>query len=167
MFSVNGSPRTFAQWQAMGYDKHSVVLNPRFTDISDFVPQTRLNHGTDLGTDWQTGLSTNAKWVAGTAPETTDQNGTWQVGARLFPEGSDNETPAQAIHFFPNPASGIINISINDTDLTPDSIRIINLAGTVVFQDVISSGTRFLQIPVRLNNGLYIVHMRSGDLTLF
>lgn len=88
MFSVNGVSKTFAQWQAMGYDLHSVVVNPNFTNLTDFIPGSRLNYGTNLGTTWQTGLSTTAKWIAGSAPATTNQNGTWQVGAVIYTEVS-------------------------------------------------------------------------------
>ena len=86
VFTVSGSQKTFAQWQAMGYDLHSVVVNPNFNNTTDFVPGSRLNNGTNLGTTWQTGLSTSARWVAGSAPATANQNGTWQVGARIYSE---------------------------------------------------------------------------------
>jgi hypothetical protein len=84
MFSYLGVNKTFAQWQALGYDTHSVVVNPYFTDLTNFVPASRLDYGTNLGTEWQTGLSTTATWVLGNTPATTDQNGNWQVGARVY-----------------------------------------------------------------------------------
>jgi hypothetical protein len=83
MFSYLGVNKTFAQWQALGYDTHSVVVNPNFLNFADFVPSARLDYGTDLGVKWQTGLSLNAIWGI-TDPATTNQNGTWQVGARLY-----------------------------------------------------------------------------------
>lgn len=83
VFSVAGSVKTFAQWQAMGFDTHSVILNPNFKDLINFVPAARLDVGTDLGPDWQTGLSVNAKWGV-TDPETSVQNGKWQAGAVLY-----------------------------------------------------------------------------------
>ncbi|MFZ0282355.1 MAG: SwmB domain-containing protein, partial [Bacteroidales bacterium] len=94
MFSVGGSSKTFAQWQAMGYDLHSVVVNPNFINTTDFVPKARLNNGTNLGTTWQKGLSTSAKWVAGSSPATTNQNGTWQAGAVIYPEVTTPVPPA-------------------------------------------------------------------------
>ena len=79
-FSVNGSIKTFAQWQAMGYDAHSVVINPQFEDFENFVPAKRLDYGKDLGAEWKDGLATNAVW--GTIdPATAVQNGVWQAGA--------------------------------------------------------------------------------------
>jgi hypothetical protein len=84
-FSVDGSVKTFAEWQAMGYDTHSKVINPNFKDLVSFVPVARLDHGTDLGITWAEGLSVNAKWGT-TSPETAMQNGTWQVGAMIYKE---------------------------------------------------------------------------------
>ena len=95
-YSSTGSPRfyngsswlNFSQWQALGYDLHSVVLNPQFIDVTSLVPTTRLNYGTDLGTNFQTGLSTKASWAVGSSPATTNQNGSWQVGAIIYDGGS-------------------------------------------------------------------------------
>jgi len=84
VFSVDGSRKTFAQWQAMGYDQHSVVVNPNFKSTTTFVPSARLDYGADLGSSWSTGLNTTAAWSAGKTPETTSQNGKWQVGAIIY-----------------------------------------------------------------------------------
>lgn len=84
IFNYLESSKTFAQWQALGFDTHSIVVNPNFTNFIDFTPATRLDYGTNLGTTYQTGLTLSATWVVGTTPATTNQNGTWQVGARLF-----------------------------------------------------------------------------------
>jgi hypothetical protein len=84
MFNYLGTAKTFAQWQALGYDIHSRVINPNFKNLTDFVPAARLDYGTNLGSAWLTGLSTIAVWTVGSAPATTSQNGTWQVGARVF-----------------------------------------------------------------------------------
>jgi uncharacterized protein YjdB len=83
IFNYLGSYKTFAQWQALGYDTHSVIINPNFNNFTDFVPAARLDYGTNLGSAWQTGLSTSAIWTVGSAPATMNQNGTWQVGARI------------------------------------------------------------------------------------
>jgi hypothetical protein len=83
VFNYLGAVKTFSQWQALGYDTHSFVVNPNFADFTDFVPSSRLDYGTDLGPAWQTGLSVDATWTLGTAPGTAIQNGVWQSGARL------------------------------------------------------------------------------------
>ena len=107
VFMVDGSLKTFSEWQAMGYDTHSRVINPNFKDLVSFVPAARLDYGTDLGQAFATGLSVDAKWGT-TSPATATQNGRWQVGAVIYKEveepapvpeylGSliDNATPAR------------------------------------------------------------------------
>jgi hypothetical protein len=86
-FEVNGGSLTFAQWQALGYDTHSVVINPMFNNFTDFTPSSRLDYGTNLGATWQTGLGIGAIWALNVSPSSTDQSGTWQVGARIFESG--------------------------------------------------------------------------------
>jgi uncharacterized protein YjdB len=85
-FNIDGATVTWSQWRARGYDAHSRIMNPNFLNTIDFVPATRLDFGTTMGTEWKEGLSTTASWVVSSAPSTTDQNGIWQVGARVYPE---------------------------------------------------------------------------------
>ncbi|MCK9410797.1 MAG: hypothetical protein M0Q53_00755 [Prolixibacteraceae bacterium] len=84
VFRFDGATKTWAQWRALGYDAHSVIVNPGFINTTDLVPTVRLDYGTNLGTAWQTGLSTTAVWVEGSSPTTANQNGKWQAGARVF-----------------------------------------------------------------------------------
>jgi uncharacterized repeat protein (TIGR02059 family) len=105
-FSINGSVKTFAQWQAMGYDAHSVVVNPEFKDLVNFTPSKRLDYGKDLGAEWATGLSSKAVW-SNKDPETVSQNGTWQVGAVIYEGISD-----------PAPVPVIVNSVISSNDPT-------------------------------------------------
>jgi len=85
VFSVDGAQKTFAQWQALGFDTHSVVINPAFKDYVNFVPAVRMDYGTDLGTTFKDGLAVTARWGT-TDPETAAQNGKWQVGAMVYKE---------------------------------------------------------------------------------
>ncbi len=94
LFFYCGEVKTFAQWQALGYDSHSKVINPNFKDLVNFVPSARLDFGKDLGPIWAEGLSVNAKWGT-TNPETTMQNGAWQVGAVIHKEVVVTPPPAQ------------------------------------------------------------------------
>ena len=84
VFNYLGKYISFAQWQALGYDAHSKIINPKFTDLTDFVPAEPLYYGTDLGEEWKEGLSISAKWIPDSSPSTTLQNNTWQAGARIF-----------------------------------------------------------------------------------
>ena len=86
VFMIDGVLKTWDEWRSLGYDAHSVIADPGFADTSDLVPLTRLDYGIDLGEDWQAGLSVQSGWIPGVSPETTNQNGPWQVGARIYAE---------------------------------------------------------------------------------
>ena len=158
VFEVAGVTRTFTQWRAMGYDLHSVVVDPDFVDFDNFVPATRLNYGTDLGDSFREGLSVNATW--GTSdPEAATQNGAWQAGARIYkatdPDPPDPERDDIAI--YPNPTKGFFTVTVNDPLLTLHRIDIINMAGRLVFSDFVIQGIRGLEISDIINPGVYIV----------
>lgn len=153
VFIVSNVLKTFTEWQAMGYDTHSVVVNPNFVNTNSLVPASRLDYGTDLGTEWRAGLSISATWST-TNPATTDQNGTWQAGARVFSTSFEKQ-----IRIFPNPALDHIYVSISDPAVVLDYIRIINLSGQVVFQGNMNPDFKEFQIPVNLSPGVYFVQV--------
>lgn len=85
VFKIAGKIIDFYEWQRMGYDRHSVILNPRFIDKNFLVPEIPLFYGINLGELWKEGLSVNATWNH-RAPETILQSGKWQVGAVIHPQ---------------------------------------------------------------------------------
>ncbi len=82
-FMVGNKELSFREWQKMGYDLHSRILDPKFNNTTEFVPESRLDYGKDLGSEWEKGLSTDAIWGK-TDPGVAIQNGPWQVGARIY-----------------------------------------------------------------------------------
>jgi uncharacterized repeat protein (TIGR02059 family) len=147
VFMVDGSLKTFSEWQAMGYDTHSRVINPDFKDLVSFVPAARLDYGTDLGQAFATGLSVDAKWGT-TSPATATQNGRWQVGAVIYKEVAepapapeylgaliDNATPARLEMTFSLtlanilPATSSFSVTVNGT---PGSVSTVSVSGTKV-----------------------------------
>jgi hypothetical protein len=134
IFSVSGVQKTFAQWQALGYDIHSVVINPNFKDFINFVPAVRLDYGKDLGSELKDGLSVNAKWGASN-PETTVQNGKWQAGAVIYAAPAINNPPIIRISSptkssaFLSPATITIDATASDPDGTIIKVEFYN--GTV------------------------------------
>jgi hypothetical protein len=167
-YDVTGSPKfyngtswlTFAQWQGLGYDKHSVVFNPSFNNSTDLIPLARLDYGTNIGSDWQTGLSTNATWVLGSAPSTTNQNGAWQVGARIYTASSvipsyissvvNNNAPS-VLEMNYNlslanivPSISAFNVQVNSVQRTVNLISIdgaivkLGLTSPIVYGDIIT-----------------------------
>ena len=132
-FNAGGSIKTFAEWQAMGYDTHSRVINPNFRDFVNFVPASRLDYGTDLGTAWAKGLSVNAKWGT-TDPETTMQNGKWQVGAVVYKEVVTQPAPVPVYN------SSVIN------EATPSRLEI---TYSLALATIVPAASAF---TVRVNN---------------
>ena len=78
-----------------------------------------------------------------------------------------SEYDEQPVKMYPNPAHEVINIRIDETSMKPDFIKIINLAGKIVFQDKMNPEDIEFQIPINLKQGIYIVQIGSGDITLF
>jgi uncharacterized repeat protein (TIGR02059 family) len=96
---------------------------------------------------------------------------TWNYISEMKIFGHKHKNPSSyenlAIKLYPNPARDIVNLSIDQSTLSPDIIRIINLAGKIVFQDKVNQDIKELQIPINFKNGIYIVELGSGDLILF
>jgi hypothetical protein len=114
-FNIDGTTVTWTQWRSRGFDAHSVIKNPAFINTTDLVPATRLDYGTDMGAQWQTGLSTKATWITGTAPATTNQNGTWQAGARVYEAVSTAAIPTISLAEVNNATPAIVEITYNTT----------------------------------------------------
>jgi uncharacterized repeat protein (TIGR02059 family) len=143
VFNYLETVKTFAQWQALGYDTHSVVINPNFNNTTDFVPSARLDYGTDLGTEWQTGLAIGAVWTPGVSPATANQNGKWQVGARIAGAPTTPVIPAYTSSVVQNaspavleitfsaalaniiPAVSAFNVQVNSVSRTVNSVAIV------------------------------------------
>lgn len=144
-FFIDGTKYTFQQWQAMGYDLNSKVIDPNFNNLTDLVPANRLDHGLDLGEEWQTGLSSTASWVAGESPATTDQNGKWQVGARITPPIiKDSLNESNNFKIYPNPSKGKVYLEFDQIPSEGVVVEIRNLLGQKLFeQKVLSSLTEW------------------------
>lgn len=94
-FGYNGATLTWEQWRALGYDEHSVILDPQFENFVDFVPASRdlIDIGTDLGSTYEDGLSVSHTWVVDDEPTLETQGDVWQVGAKIY------ETPYEADYY--------------------------------------------------------------------
>ena len=75
------------------------------------------------------------------------------------------------INIYPNPANENINISIDypasysieDIENLSSSIRILDITGRIIKEKLLDTGTTFVQVPINLNSGMYIVQMISND----
>ncbi len=70
---------SFAQWQALGYDTHSVVINPGLDPIT-LIPANAVQHAVNLGSAYSTGIDPSNTWNRN-ATVTKTQGATWQNGA--------------------------------------------------------------------------------------
>lgn len=166
VFIVGDERLTFAQWQARGFDAHSVVMNPGFKDFVSYIPSQRIDLGRDLGPDWAKGLAITARWGT-TEPATTMQNGAWQVGAVIYGTGDGSgggQNGSASISIYPNPAISYFDISVSGTPQLPQIIRIYDMAGKLRFEKRYDVEFTY-RVPVDLNPGVYILHIEIGTNT--
>ena len=154
LFEIAGSVYTFSEWQRLGYDQHSVLIDPQFNNLTDFVPERRLDYGTNLGIDLMEGLSIDARWGA-ESPGTAFQNGRWQVGARVFSDAEGDIT------IWPNPATETINILLPDLPLPYQKLKIYDVSGNVVYTSVIEERLNSVTIPKNFATGMYNISLES------
>jgi len=81
-FQVAGSYKTWEQWRAMGYDLHSMIMNPHFNNTEDLAPSYRIQWGTP--TEFDMGIAMSDYWAVGFDPVLVKQQGYWQQGARIY-----------------------------------------------------------------------------------
>jgi len=157
VFAIEGQSKTFTQWQSLGYDLHSVVINPDFNNFNDFVPMIRLDYGKDLGSELQEGLAIDATWGK-TDPGTVSQNGSWQVGARIA-KSSD-----EAIKIYFNADLNQLFVEIADISLPYQTIKIHDLNGKVVLIKPVEHTVTIIPIPESFSTGIYIITLESANL---
>ena len=164
IFAIDGVKYTWPKWKALGYDAHSKIVNPNFKNTIDFVPADRLDYGLDLGTEWQTGLSTTATWVAGSSPENANQNGTWQVGARII-QASITQKGDYLGKFTvdPNPSNGKFQIHIDKMPSEGVVIEIRNLLGQKLLEQKIYKSITEWSIN-QYPGGIFFITLRSENI---
>lgn len=103
-FNYHGSTYTWTQWRALGYDEHSVIVNPNFHKTDNvldahrpyyaFIPERRLDYGINLGLGelLSHGIDYENTWSTEIADGTAKiqiQDSNWQVGAYVLRTGND------------------------------------------------------------------------------
>jgi hypothetical protein len=170
LFEIDNETVTWDEWRALGYDQHSVIMNPDFLNTASLIPSVRLDFGKNLGAEWQTGLSISAKWIAGSAPATASQGDTWQVGAYIH-EADESEPDEDTFGLFPNPNKGRFTVVLTDVALNPSNdIYIINMVGVRVYEGVILENEMSKDLDLsflHLSPGVYmlIINASEGRLT--
>jgi Secretion system C-terminal sorting domain/Putative flagellar system-associated repeat/F5/8 type C domain/Right handed beta helix region len=91
----------------------------------------------------------------------------FKIIGTAHPNPGSTSTNKNEITIYPNPANDFINISIEEPEIDPGMIRIIDLSGKIVSEVVLKPDVKNIKIPINLKSGLYVVKLLVGSLTLF
>lgn len=95
----------------------------------------------------------------------------WNYISELKIYGYSHHNPSSyenlPVKLYPNPAHELINIRIDEPNLTFDFIKIFNLNGKIVYQDILDKSLREFVVPLSIQEGMYLIQMGSDNLTLF
>jgi hypothetical protein len=170
VFEIDDAKVTWDEWRALGYDEHSVIMDPDFINTATLIPRVRLDFGKDLGAEWQTGLSTTAAWIAGSSPATANQDNAWQVGAYVH-EADEPALPenTETLKIFPNPNNGRFTIEFSEPSERKD-FSVINKIGAKVYDGIINEGERSKELDLsflHLSRGPYmlVIYGNGGQKT--
>jgi len=88
---------------------------------------------------------------------------------RVYGYGERNlsDFEKQIVKIYPNPAASFTNISIEDQAFIPEFVKIITLSGTVLLYEKLDPDTRLFQIPFNFRQGIYVIQMGTGNITMF
>ena len=96
---------------------------------------------------------------------------TWNYISEFRIFGYERKNPSDYenlfVKIYPNPARELVNILIDEPTFSPDFIKILSLAGKILYDNIIDPGVRQLQIPVDFKEGIYVVQMGTSNITMF
>jgi uncharacterized protein YjdB len=72
-----------------------------------------------------------------------------------------------AVNVYPNPASEYVTIRIDESAFIPDFVQIVDFLGIVHLKFQIEAGIQEVTIPIDLKQGVYILQLGAGSLTLY
>jgi hypothetical protein len=178
-FTVRSTNYTWTEWKALGFDTHSMIIDPSFKDTINLVPSIGLEYGTDLGLNWKDGLSIDAIWGIND-PEITPQGTIWQVGARIA-VGDETDVPinksGEAIpkqitldQNYPNPFNPNTVISYQLPGVGTQyivSLKIYDVLGretALLVNEKQNAGTHQIQWNAKgMASGIYIYRLNAGS----
>jgi hypothetical protein len=165
IFTIDGVKYTWQQWTAMGYDTHSKIMDPKFNNTNDFVPEKALDFGKNLGKEWEKGLSPSATWIPGQPPATTIQNGNWQIGAII--KGANVEDPttddSESFNIFPNPSNGVFQLKVNNMPEDGVTVEIKNIHGQKIIEKKITESITNWSIN-HLSGNILFITLNGGNI---
>jgi uncharacterized protein YjdB len=126
-----------------------------------------ITSGIDLASISSTGLVTAVDTGTVTArAAATDGSG---IYGSLVISISNKNTGYEnlPVKVYPNPATEYVTIRIDDPAIIPDFIQVVDLSGVIVSRLKMSPDINEIKMTLNLKNGLYIVQLVAGSLTLF
>ena len=106
-----------------------------------------------------------------TAISTEDQNGTWQVGARIFEaaeeeeeEEEEEELPRNMTLIYPNPAIDKFYLLLTDPARMYQTMKIYDSNGKIVLTRSVGYGRTEIPISEKFASGLYTVTLEADNL---
>jgi uncharacterized repeat protein (TIGR02059 family) len=87
-------------------------------------------------------------------------------GTTVSNPGSGNSEQGKVI-IYPNPAKNYVNISILNSTIKPDKIRIIDIRGKTVFEEALQQNISSIQIPLGLQAAVYTLELSINNSLLF
>ena len=79
--------------------------------------------------------------------------------------GEETEiTNSDVLKVYPNPASDVLNISVPGLNGNQNSIRVVDMKGTVMMEEKITRSLQQINIS-RLPKGVYMLKLVNGDKT--
>jgi uncharacterized repeat protein (TIGR02059 family) len=95
----------------------------------------------------------------------------WNYISELRIFGYKHKNPSNyedlIVKIYPNPAREMVNILIDEPTFNPDFIKIVSLTGKVLYNGKVDPGLRQLQVPIDFSQGVYIVQIGIGEMTVF
>ena len=101
----------------------------------------------------------------GNSTDTWNYISEFNIFGYVFKNPPDYEE--QIVKIYPNPAREFVNILIDEPAFIPDFIKILTLAGKIIYDNIIDPGVRQLQIPMDFKEGIYVVQMGTSNITMF
>ncbi len=162
----------------MVYRHVARAISPSFAGETKCFPESiksgdseTINYKFQIPSDWKSkhihivGILVNEAGKIDNASETSIP----QAETNGYVKGCDTLTnvqylgrPDDIVKLYPNPSSGITNLTLNVTDSPQVNIRIINSAGYEVFSKSISNVSQAIQLPISTSNfakGIYQVQV--------
>jgi uncharacterized repeat protein (TIGR02059 family) len=82
--------------------------------------------------------------------------------------GSNSETVEKnKVTLYPNPTNDQLNISIGEPTIKPNKISITDNSGTIVFVGKLNPEIKYIQTPINLKSGIYVVSLSTDNTILY